>query len=102
MSGQKGLYIDHIDGNTLNMRKYNLRECTRQENGCNRAKPKNNTSGVKGVTWDKFNEKWMAHLCYKQQRMTLGYFDDLDEATECRKRAEEKYFGEYNRVESVI
>ena len=48
-----GKYYDHIDRNTLNNRKNNLRPATSTENSQNRSKYKNNTSGFTGVIWDK-------------------------------------------------
>src|ERR1700676_1353393 len=45
----KNLFIDHIDGNTFNNKKSNLRICTKAENCRNTKVNKNNTSGHKGV-----------------------------------------------------
>jgi len=87
-----------MDGNTFDCRKSNLRNCTTQENGMNHPTPANNTSGRKGVTWNKKEEKWMSYICYKQKSKTLGYFDDFEDASNCRKIAEEKYFKEFNRL----
>ena len=54
----KGYMIDHINGNTLDNRKENLRICTNKQNIRNSGKYKNNTSGFKGVTWSY--GKWNA------------------------------------------
>tara|TARA_R110000764_G_scaffold28636_7_gene67423 strand:- start:1849 stop:2334 length:486 start_codon:yes stop_codon:yes gene_type:complete len=96
MEAPDGMDVDHIDGNTLNNRKSNLRVCSHHENLMNRKKHKNNKSGVKGVSWYKNLNKWHAQIqCDK--KIHLGYYDDFDEAVKVRKEAEEKYFGEFNR-----
>ena len=50
-------YIDHKDGNKLNNTRSNLRPATNQQNQFNTERQANNTSGFKGVTWDKHNEQ---------------------------------------------
>lgn len=54
----KGMQVDHINNNTFDNRKSNLRICTDRQNRWNRGKQKNNTSGFKGVYWDKNAKKW--------------------------------------------
>ena len=44
---------DHKNNQPLDNRKENLRLCTNQENAFNSSKPRNNTSGAKGVSWNK-------------------------------------------------
>jgi hypothetical protein len=56
---------------------------------------KNNTSGTPGVVWDKRTDKWVAHIRKENKRITLGYFDNIEDAIKLRKEAELKYFGEY-------
>jgi hypothetical protein len=94
---QKGFVTDHIDGNTLNTRKSNLRQCTRAENGRNRAISANNSSGVNGVCYDNTNKKWIAYIKYNLKLKMLGYFDTIEDATKAREKAEDEYFGEYTR-----
>ena len=52
----------------------------------------NNTSGVKGVSWNKRNGKWEAYISLKNKRKWLGCFSDKQDAVNARKEAEEKYF----------
>lgn len=54
--------------------------------------PKNNTSGVKGVTWDKETHKWYAYISVHRKRISLGRFKDFEEAVKARKAAENEYF----------
>ncbi len=73
-------FIDHIDGNRSNNRIDNLRAATMGQNHRNRKISKNNTSGIKGVSWCKRSEKWTARLCTRGKQEHLGYFDDINEA----------------------
>lgn len=59
--------IDHINGNKADNRWANLRHATRCENQRNQKRPKTNTSGHKGVVFDKKNKTW-----YFQMRMDGG------------------------------
>ncbi len=52
----------------------------------------NNKSGVKGVCWDKTNMKWSAYIYLSKKRYRLGYFNELEDAINARKLAEEKLF----------
>lgn len=56
---------------------------------------KGNKSGHKGVIWMKSRNKWKAYIGFKGKQISLGYFDDKDEAIKARKRAEEKYYKPY-------
>ena len=72
--------IDHIDGNKLNNRRGNLRFCTRAENSNNRRKYKNNTSGYKGISWNKQAKKWQCRLCFNSKAHYIGLYSDIKEA----------------------
>nr|WP_264481251.1 AP2 domain-containing protein [Vagococcus fluvialis] len=54
---------------------------------------KNNTSGVRGVNFNKRTGKWMVRLWVDGKRKSFGYFYDLEEAINARKEAEIKYLG---------
>lgn len=80
----KDLTIDHINRNTLDNRKTNLRNVTTFVNNLNKS---NNTSGCVGVTWDKSKRKWKVTIKNK----FVGRFDDFHEAVRVRKEAETRY-----------
>ena len=84
------MVVDHMDGDTLNTRKYNLRVISHQQNCINRKINHNNTSGIKGVTWSKKDKKWMAYIHIDNKFKNLGYYDNIEEAGEARKRAEQQ------------
>ena len=90
--------IDHIDGDRPNNRIDNLRLATRQENNRNVGLQKNNTTGIKGVCWDKCRGKYMAHITIDGNLHNLGRFDTLTEAAAARAAAEIEHFGPFRRV----
>ena len=72
----KGMYTDHINHDTLDNRKCNLRICTNQENSFNSKLNKNNTSGYKGVSWEERRKKWRASINKNQKQIHSRYFDN--------------------------
>ena len=94
-----GLSIDHIDGNKTNNCIENLREVTNSQNILNSKMKANNTSGVKGVTWNKEKSIWKAYIKNEGKQLHLGYFHSLEEAEAVVKDARVKYHGEYSRHE---
>lgn len=95
--------IDHIHGiNSRNdNRKSNLRIATHSQNNINKDKTKNNTSGIKGVSWDKRVEKWRVRISVDNVCYELGFFDNKEDAEKIRQEAEEKYFGEWSYKNSI-
>jgi hypothetical protein len=53
---------------------------------------KNNTSGVKGVSWNKSKKKWDAKIWFKGKGIYLGRFPNKQDAITARLEAEDKYF----------
>ena len=87
--------VDHINHNKYDNRKCNLRECTTSQNSTNRKPYKFNKSGYNGVVfYDKLN-KWQARIGVNKKIINLGYFTSKQDAINARKKAEEKYFGEF-------
>lgn len=66
---------DHINHNTLDNRKCNLRVCTPAQNAHNRLPGRNCKSSYKGVSWHKASHKWAAEIRCNNERIHLGYFD---------------------------
>ena len=80
--------IDHVNGIKNDNRIENLRETTQQKNLFNSKIGKNNTSGIKGVSWNKRRKKWRADIYVNGKQKCFGYFDDLKQAemTICEAR----------------
>jgi len=74
--------IDHINLVRSDNRISNLRPATTQQNSRNTGKYSNNTSGFKGVYWDKSNGKWQAQAQDANgKRKTLGRFPTPEAAS---------------------
>jgi AP2 domain/HNH endonuclease len=76
LNAPKGAWVDHINGVTLDNRRKNLRLCEPWQNAHNAAMNKNNTSGYRGVSWNKTSKKWVANIRYNGKSKYLGAFDD--------------------------
>lgn len=93
-----GMQVDHINGNTLDNRKENLRICSGIENSWNQKKHKRNKSGYKGVYWYPHSSKWRVQIGYKGKHIHLGTFSDVVEAAKVYDNAAKKYFGKFART----
>jgi len=92
---QPGMVIDHIDGNTLNNTRSNLRFCTHQQNVWNQAKTSKKTNSIfKGVCLHKPTGKWMAYIRHKH----LGLFDHEYLAAKKYDEIAKLVFGEFARL----
>lgn len=98
MKCPKDKLVDHKNGDSLDNRRANLRICTAFQNNTNAKKSKNNTSGYKGVYWDKYNKKWVATLTLNYRQKNLGRFRIKEEAALAYNEAALKYFGEFARL----
>lgn len=83
-------FVDHINGNTFDNQRSNLRIVTPQQNNLNKKSAKNSSSKFTGVQWNKQSGKWMATITLNGKAKYLGSFDnELDAAakrkTECDK-----------------
>lgn len=89
------LFIDHIDGNKLNNHFLNLREVTIKQNNEHRGKQKNNSSGYKGVTFNKRLNKFIAQIQHNSKQLHIGIFDTALEASEAYEQKAKSLFSHY-------
>jgi hypothetical protein len=89
--------IDHVNGDPSDTRFVNLRPATRSQNMMNMALPPSNTSGVKGVSWNRRHQRWEAYITLNRKQMKLGTYRELTDAAQARKAAEQRLFGEFAR-----
>jgi hypothetical protein len=87
--------VDHRDHNTLNNQRYNLRVGTQTQNLWNSRMPTRNTSGFKGVCWDKSKGKWQATIHVGKKARFLGRFDRKEDAAAAYDVAAVQFAGEF-------
>lgn len=92
MNCPKGMYVDHINHNTFDNRKCNLRITTNANNLRNGNIRKNNTSGVNGVWYSKRDKKYVAEIIVNYKKISLGSFTNLEDAKKVRQQAEKLYW----------
>lgn len=95
---------DHALRNTLDNRKIcegkeNLRIANYSENRSNRIKASYNTSGYKGVSFDKRRGKWYAQITAKRKHIFLGYFPTKELAYTAYCEAAKTHHGKFARLE---
>lgn len=98
MNVESNYFIDHINHNTLDNRKCNLRICLKNENERNRKLQKNNSSGYKGVWYDKRDNKWRVSIQINKKRYHIGGFDDLIDAAKAYDEAAKIYHGKFAKL----
>jgi hypothetical protein len=87
--------IDHINRNTLDNRKSNLRCVTHSQNLMNTGMRKDNKSGHRGVSWFERDSKWEVKIQLDGKRKRIGYFTDFVLACDAYDKKAQELFGEY-------
>jgi hypothetical protein len=99
MNPPDGMEVDHVKtGDNLNNQRYNLRICTRGQNMANTRVRAINTSGYKGVTWNKDHGRWQPQIKVNGKRKYLGFCDTAEDAAHVYDEAARKYFGEFAKL----
>lgn len=91
--------VDHADGDGLNNRRSNLRLATNSQNMGNRRKPSNNTSGYKGVYFNRNRQRWYTQIEINGKYIFIGSFTDKETAHEAYCKVAIEYLGEFARLE---
>ena len=102
MNALPNIDVDHEHGSSTkhDNRKSNLRLATISQNGMNKEKQSNNTSGYVGVSWSKKSNKWRSRICINKKEIFLGEYVNIQDAIDARRKAEEKYFGKFGYKQS--
>jgi hypothetical protein len=96
MTGEWPPYtVDHENRNRSDNHWSNLRPANMKDQNGNQSPHRNNTSGYRGVTWNKFHQKWQAQLQISKNKRHLGYFIDKEQAYNFVRLAAIQYFGEF-------
>lgn len=97
-----GSFTDHIDGNTLNNTRANLRTVTPLQNMMNRRGKQGGTSSFKGVWLDpspRNRKPWRSGIRVDGKLLNLGRFETEADASAAYEAAAETHFGEYRKRE---
>ena len=95
MDAQPGQIVDHINGDSLDNRRDNLRLATPQQNGQNKRLSPLSTTGLKGVGWHRKRNKYHARIQLQGIRYHLGFFEDAETAAQAYDAAARTLFGEF-------
>lgn len=90
--------VDHVNGDGLDNRRANLRPATHAQNMRNARRRSDNTSGYKGVTWERRRGRWCASIHHDRHRKHLGYFPTAHLAACAYDVAALSLHGEYARL----
>ena len=90
------LTIDHIDENKSNNKICNLRLATQAQQCYNIFKQRNNTTGHRGVSWLKREQKYSATITYNKKQIYLGRYKTFEQAVAARQAKELELFGQFS------
>lgn len=90
--------VDHINGNTLDNRKQNLRIITRKQNSMNKKSRVNSTSKYLGISYYKRINKWVSEIRIDGKKICIGQFINEIDAAKARDKVAFEHFGEYARL----
>lgn len=93
-----GFEVDHVNGDGLDNRRANLRECVRTQNNANHGLGRLNASGFKGVSWDAANRRWRTSISAAGVTRNLGRYDRPEDAARAYDRAAVATFGDFARL----
>lgn len=90
--------VNHINGNTLDNRKENLRTVSVQDNMKNLQKKKDNTSGIRGVSFSERDQQYKVDFTYEKKRMYFKTFDTKAHAVYLRYLLEKEFLKDFRNT----
>ena len=97
-----GVFVDHIDHDGLNCRKFNLRLTSYVGNNQNATKGrKRHKSIYRGVSWDSSKWRWVARIQSGSKKVFVGYFKDENDAARAYNEKAKELHGEYASLNEI-
>lgn len=100
LDAPKGTFVDHINGDTLDNRKCNLRLCRKQQNEFNAKVRTDNTSGYRGVCRAR-RGLYRAYITINGHQQHLGHFLRPEDAARAYNKKARELYGEFARLNNV-
>lgn len=97
----KGEFVDHRDGDVKNNTLDNLRICTKQQNEFNTKIRADNTTGFKGVSFNKKRNKYRSYIVYCGKQISLGEYQYKVDAAKVYNKKALELFGEFARLNDL-
>lgn len=91
----KGQTVDHIDRNPLNNRRDNLRIATYSQQNMNTRTRSDNTTGHRGVYWEKRRNCWRVCINLNGKQIHVGQFKDKQRAILAREAKAKELYGDF-------
>jgi AP2-like factor (euAP2 lineage) len=101
MNAKDGEMVDHINGDTLDNRRKNLRIVTPLQNQMNKKPSRFSSSRYKGVCWKKLYQKWESNIRINGRSIFLGRYDCEEDAAKAYNDAASNSFGEFARLNEI-
>lgn len=99
LNAPNDLQVDHINGDTLDNRKENLRLCTHNQNQMNQKIQIRNKYGYKGIK--THGDKWVARIGKDGKGIYIGIYGTKEEAAIAYNKKSIELFGEYANLNKV-
>lgn len=101
LQAQPGTIVDHVNLNTLDNRRENLRFCNKGQNNYNRKPSKGKSSQYKGVAWNAKDSVWMSYVTHEGKRTYLGTYKNERDAVIAYNVGAKLLHGEFARLNDV-
>jgi hypothetical protein len=95
LGAQQGQFVDHINFDSLDNRRENLRFCTKAQNQQHQRRRRNNSSGYRGVSWNKQRSKYRVRIHVSGREILLGHFGELEQAAAAYRDAASRLHKEF-------
>jgi len=97
----KNTVSDHINGDTLDNRRGNLRPATPAQNRHNGVCDRNNRSGYRGVSWNSSRKEWHCTIMKHGEHYFVGWFKDKHDAARRWNEKATELYGEFAKLNQI-